>query len=368
LPRKLGIRDIQDIATGAAVLGTGGGGDPHIGMLMAIQAIEEYGPIELISPEELPDDALIVPSAMMGAPTVIVEKIPSGEESLVAFEALQSYLGREVYATIPIEAGGLNSMIPLALAARTGLPVVDADGMGRAFPELQMVTYHLGGLKATPMVLTDEKGNSLVLNTIDNFWTERLARSATVDMGGASLIAIYPMSGKECKEHGIAGIVTLAGQIGAAIREARGSHDSAIDRVLEITGGFRLFEGKIVDVSRRTEGGFARGEATLAGMGSDQGETLRISFQNENLVARTERGEVLACVPDLITVLDAETGKPVTTEALKYGYRVVVIGIPCSEKWRTPEGLEVVGPRYFGYDIDWVPVEELARDREGRSR
>ena len=155
--RYIGKDEIENIAIGAALLGTGGGGDPYIGKLMALQAVEEYGPIQLLSVDEVPDDALIVPSAMMGAPTVMVEKIPSGEEAIAAFEAIQEYLGKKVYATMPIEAGGVNSLLPLALAARLGLPVIDADGMGRAFPELQMVTFHLDDIPSTPMVLSDEK-------------------------------------------------------------------------------------------------------------------------------------------------------------------------------------------------------------------
>ena len=63
-------------------------------------------------------------------------------------------------------------------------------------------------------------------------------------------------------------------------------------------------------------------------------------------------------MPDLIVVMDAETGGPITTEELRYGFRVVVIGAPCVPAWRTAEGLALVGPRYFGYDIDFVPVEE----------
>src|SRR5699024_10159806 len=129
------------------------------------------GPVKLLSVDELKDDDLVVPSAMMGAPTVLVEKVPSGEESLAAFTALENYLDKKITATMPIEAGGVNSLIPIALAAQTGLPVVDADGMGRAFPELQMVTFYLDGINASPMVLADEKKNSLLLNAVDGMWT-----------------------------------------------------------------------------------------------------------------------------------------------------------------------------------------------------
>jgi DUF917 family protein len=365
--RLLDTEDVEDIAVGAAVLGTGGGGDPHIGKLMALQAIEECGPVRLIEADDVPDDAAVMPLAMMGAPTVLVEKVPNGAEFPAAFEALQSNLGLDVVATMPIEAGGVNSMIPLASAARLGIPVIDADGMGRAFPELQMVTFHLLGLRATPMVMTDEKGNLLLLKTVSNLWTEALARNATVVLGGSVMIAIYPMLGKDVKKGGIKGIVTLAQNIGKVIRESAKAKKDPVQALLEITRGCELFRGKVVDVARRTVGGFARGDATFEGTGTYKGKSLRLQFQNENLIA-VEDGETIASVPDLITVLDAETARPITTEGLRYGYRTVIIGMPCDSRWRTPKGLETVGPRYFGYDIDYVPLEERmkASGRGGR--
>ncbi len=358
MARELGIKEIEDIATGAAVLGTGGGGDPHVGKLMAIEAIQECGPVRLITLDEVPDDALIMPLAMMGAPTVMVEKIPNGSEFPAAYNALKSYLGKDVFATMPIEAGGVNSMIPLASAAMLGIPVVDADGMGRAFPELQMVTFHLNDVPATPMFMADEKGNGIILSTVNNNWTEAIARTTTVVMGGSTMIAIYPMSGTQAKTSGIAGIVTLCQRIGEVIRESRKMKVDSVSAVLDVTGGFELFRGKITDVERKTVGGFARGEATFAGTDNCRGKTMKIQFQNENLVAMCD-GKMWASSPDLITVLDAETAKPITTEGLRYGSRAVIIGIPCDPQWRTPKGIETVGPRYFGYDVDYIPVEVL---------
>ncbi len=69
-------------------------------------------------------------------------------------------------------------------------------------------------------------------------------------------------------------------------------------------------------------------------------------------------GEIVASTPDLIIVLDAETGEPITTENLRYGFRVVVLGLPCDARWRSEAGLKLVGPGYFGYDVPYVPVEE----------
>ncbi|WP_047983220.1 DUF917 domain-containing protein [Ornithinibacillus californiensis] len=356
--RLIGKQEIEDIAVGAALLGTGGGGDPYIGKLMALQAVEEFGPIKLITVDEVPDDALVVPSAMMGAPTVMVEKIPSGNEALVAFEALQNYLGKEIYATMPIEAGGVNSLLPLALAAKLGLPVVDADGMGRAFPELQMVTFYLDGVSATPMVLSDEKGNSSILNTVNSVWAERIARVATVEMGGSTQLSIYPMDGKTVKESSIHNTLLLEENIGKAIREAKQNNLNPITEVLKLTNGHSLFTGKVSDIDRKTETGFARGMATIEGMEGNQGETLYLYFQNEHLLAKTD-DKVLCITPDLIAVLDADTGLPITTEGLRYGARCVVVGLPADAKWRTEKGIETAGPRYFGYDLDYTPLEKL---------
>ena len=156
--------DLEALARGAAVLGTGGGGDPYVGRLLAAQALREHGPVELVPPADLPDDASVFPVAMMGAPTVMVEKTPSIERIGDTVAALAEHLGVTPTHIACIEAGGVNSTFPLVAAAQLGLPVVDGDGMGRAFPELQMVLPTLSGIAATPMSIADEKGNVGVLD------------------------------------------------------------------------------------------------------------------------------------------------------------------------------------------------------------
>jgi len=364
--RLIHPENLEDIALGAAVLGTGGGGDPYIGTLMGIDAIRKYGPVQLVNPDEISDDCLIVTSAMMGAPTVMVEKLPRGTESVDAFLALQTYLGRPINYTTSAEAGGLNSTTPFTVAARLGIPMVDADGMGRAFPELQMVTPTLYGIAATPLAIADEKGNAAIINTMDNRWTERLARTICIDMGTTAMIAAYIMTGRQLKESMVWGTLTRAERIGQTIRRARQQHQNPIDAVRQEVGGFELFRGKVADVQRRTETGFARGEAIFQGTDAWDGSQLTLRFQNEHLLAVRD-GDVVASVPDLITVLDAETADPVTTEGLRYGFRVVVLGIPCDPKWRSAEGLALAGPRYFNYDIEYVPVEQRVAETSARA-
>lgn len=355
--RLLTEQNIEDIALGAAVLGTGGGGDPYIGMLMAKQAIRDYGPVELYTLDELDDDDLIIPTAMMGAPTVMVEKMPNGDDIVNAFQAVGKYIGKPVRATMSIEAGGMNSVVPIYVAARLRIPMVDCDGMGRAFPELQMVTHTIHGIDATPMAMSDERGNTVLMETINNQWTERFARSVTVDMGAMAMIALYAATVQELKACAVLGTMSQAEEIGKTIRAARVQEEDPVTTVREHVGGYLIFKGKIGDVERRTEAGFAKGDAYLEGLDEYAGQQLQLSFQNEHLVAKIN-GEIKVSVPDLITVLDIDTGEPITTEAMRYGYRVAIIGIPCSHHWRTEAGLALVGPEYFGYNVAYVPVEE----------
>ncbi len=150
---KLDDSHIDDLVRGAALLGTGGGGDPHVGALLVRVAIREYGAVTVLDVDDLDDLDLVIPTAQMGAPTVGAEKLPAGTEAVAAFLKLETHLDRKARATMPIECGGLNSMIPLQVAARLGIPVVDGDGMGRAFPELQMETFSVYGVSGSPLAL-----------------------------------------------------------------------------------------------------------------------------------------------------------------------------------------------------------------------
>lgn len=352
--RTVHADDMEDIATGGAILGTGGGGDPYVGKLMAQQAIRAHGPVRIVDVQELADDALVVPVCMMGAPTVMTEKLPQGDELMNAFRALEAVLGRKIDAVLCGEAGGVNSTTPFVVAAASGLPLIDGDGMGRAYPELQMVTFTMHGVSATPMVLCDDKGNSLVLDTVSNAWTERLARAATVEMGGSALLAFYPMSGAVAKKAVVAGTLTLCAELGQALRQAKAEHRDPVEAIIAKLGAEVLFTGRVKDVDRRTEGGFARGTARFEGLEAWKGHTFRLDFQNEFLMAERD-GKIVCTTPDLITLLDADSGAPVTADSLRYGLRLVALALPCNPQWKTPEGIALVGPRYFGYDADYVP-------------
>ena len=347
--------NLESIAMGAGILGTGGGGNPYIGQLRARQAIRERGPVRVLDPEELPEDSQVICVGGIGAPTVGIEKVRD-LQSLYALKAIEEFTGKKATALISNEIGGSNSVEPLIPAAMTGLPVVDADGMGRAFPEFQMKTFFVYGVPWCPMAIADEKGNTVVIpETISPAWAERLARAITVQMGCVACYAIAPMTAEQVRRTAVLNTLSLARNLGDAVKEARLQSEDPLSAILSTCPGKILFSGKIADVDRRTTAGFARGRLSVEGLGDNNGERLTIEFQNENLIARRD-GQVVCTVPDLICVVDSETGEPVTTELLRYGLRVTVLGFPAPSLWTTPEGLAVAGPRVFGYETDYSPI------------
>ena len=371
----LSSQDVREYATGAAFLGTGGGGDPYVGSLLLKEAIAENGPISLSDIETVPHDALLISAAMIGAPTVMLEKIPGGQEAVHAVKTLEACLGQQAYAILPAEIGGMNALLPLVVAAELGLPVIDGDGMARAFPELQMVTFSIAGSPAAPLALADEFGNTVLIRANDDLASERLARSAVVALGGSAHMACYPMTGRQARQSVIRGTLSAALGLGRVIHRARATEGRAVQEVVDYVQGLDLyqgaqvlFEGKIANLERETTDGFAVGALDVEAIDPFNG-ALRVRFQNENLIALWN-GEVRAIVPDLICIVDYDTAEPITTERLRYGQRVSVIGIGAPAVLRTDKALGVVGPQCFGLSSPYVPVgaanrfESQAKERK----
>jgi uncharacterized protein len=356
--RTITSHDLERLAIGAGILGTGGGGNPYLGKVHAQLLLNEGATITIIHPSEIADDALVTSVGFMGAPVVSVERIKRGDEPLVAMRALERHIGKRFNYVIPGEIGGSNSMAPMVTGAQAGVAVIDGDGMGRAFPELQMDTFMIYGIAAAPGAIADPRGHVALFDGFeDALVLERYARSVTIGMGGSAGYAFPVMTGAEVKRTVIPGTISLAIAIGDAVLSARETHRRPVEAVLGVTGGERLFTGKIVDVERRLVGGFARGVLKLEGLRDDSGRQLIIDFQNENLIARTDDGAVLAVVPDLICLVDSDTAEPITTEVLRYGLRADVLGIPAPVELKTPEALAVVGPEAFGYpDVAFEPL------------
>lgn len=364
--RFIGVKEIKNIAVGAALLGAGGGGNAYVGTLMAISAVRKHGPIKLLDPDELADDAFCVCSSHIGAPAVSAEKFPNGNELITSFKKMQAVLGKHVDATFPIEIGGMNSMLPMVVAAKANIPLVDVDAMGRAFPEIQMSTFVLAGHPITPIVMADERGNTTLLDTIDAYWAEKLGRAITVKMGASAFMTSTPLTGLDLKRDGVKHSLSFCEQIGDLITNINkfASLAEGLKKLLTLTHGYQLLKAKVVDIQHTTKDGFNYGTVKLNGLDHDSGRVGTIDFQNENIIFKVD-DQIRTTAPDLISLVDSDTLVPITNEELSYGKRVYVLGLPCDAKWRTPEGIKLVGPRYFKYNVDYVPLEELISMKGG---
>lgn len=358
------VQDVQDMARGAVLLGTGGGGDPYVGELFVREQIRRGRLPRVVAPDALDDDAFVVSIAGIGAPTVIVEQLVSEKTLLRLLARAEAFYGRRIDALISAEIGGANSVFPLALSAISGVPVVDADGIGRAVPQLEMTTFSIYGVRATPCLLMDDAGNIVTVDAVSDRTAEDLCRSIVTAMGSMAFSAIYPMSGKQVRECAVLGTLSQALGIGQAIRIGRETDGDPFQRLLAYLNGHEgrtariLFDGKVTDVVHETRDGWHWGLVTLQNL-RDDGDLFTIEIRNEFIIAR-HNGEPATMVPDLISVLDRESAEPLTAEMLTYGQRVKVLGFAADPMLRRPESLEVLGPRMFGLDCDFVSIEDLA--------
>ncbi len=351
--RELTESDIESLAIGAAILGTGGGGSPYLAKLRCLRELQAGKRVNLISLEELDDNARVVPIGGIGAPAITIEKLEEGTEGLRALRAIEAHVQCKADALIAAEIGGGNSLTPIITAASAGIPVVDGDGMGRAFPEMQMTTFSIYGHRSTPAAIADDKGNVVVVDhAASERWYEKLARNAVITMGGTAIGAEAPMTGAYVKRAAVPGTVSLAIAIGDQVRKANREHVDAVPLICAGQRGKRLMDAKIVDLQRAVEAGFSVGRILFEGIDGDAGRQAEIKFQNEFLTF-SQQGTVVVCVPDLIVLLDIDTGHAVTTDTLRFGQRVCVVAFPCHPLLRTPRALEVVGPRAFGLDCDY---------------
>src|SRR6516165_9745670 len=270
--RELALDEIEALAVGAWILGTGGGGSPYLGLLNMRRLYAEGHRVSLMSPLDLADEDWVAVVSNMGAPLVGQERLADSRNIARAVEMQEGLLGTKFRAVMPLEIGGGNGIQPLMAAAHLGLPVVNADTMGRAYPEAQMTSVAVGELRPYPCVLYDPRGVEAVVTKVPSWqWMERVSRKICVEMGSVASTCKAPRTGREVKDWGIHFTMSKAIGIGLRVREAQRRHDDPIAAILDEGLGKLLFHGKVVDVARRTTEGYLRGRVTIEGLDNDRG-------------------------------------------------------------------------------------------------
>ena len=351
--RTIHAEDMEDIATGGAILGTGGGGDPYVGKLMAQQAIKQYGPVNLVDIDELPDDALVVPVCMMGAPTVMTEKAAAGRGADQRFPRARAVAWPEDRRGA-LRRGGWGQFHHAVRRCGHGRPA--AGRWRRHGPRLSRAAdgdlhhaWRFGDADGAVRRQGQFAGARDGQQCLDRAACPR-GDGGNGRLGAARLL--LDVRARVAKKAIVRGTLTLCSELGRTLREAKAGHVDPVNAIVDKLEADVIFHGRIKDIERRTVGGFARGTARFEGVEEWKGHSFRLDFQNEFLMAERD-GEILVTTPDLITVLDAESGLPVTADALRYGLRLKALAMPSNPQWLTPAGIDLVGPRYFGYDTDY---------------
>jgi len=352
----LSYQDLLDLVDGAAIFSAGGGGNPEMGYKLADSLISGGYDVNLIAPSEVPDNAKVVNFACVGATTTIDYDSSAAVKTL---KVLEKHQGFSAFATIPVELGGFNTLAAIDVAARCGIPVVDGDGAGRSVPEVHLKVYTLDAVPLTPMVVADTPGRNIVIvkETIDSRAAERIARVLATEWSHSAYTARRVLTGAQVKFSPIQLSLSKSMRIGKLLR--RGV--DPINAVLNETGGFKLFEGIVSSVERKTEVGFTLVDAELRGTGEYMGNLFTFKTKNEVLVAYRDK-KLVAIAPDIITPVHPETGRCITAEKIEKGDKLAVLGLPAPQKWRTRSGVELwkdVLQRSRIFE-EYVPVEQLA--------
>lgn len=372
--RTLSEQDLVDILVGSCIQSTRNC-DPEQSINNVKQALSDGKVFRLVSAENFPADGMVVAVQGLGgggAWEYVIERtnqqnLPTIEDprrSVV--ELLSEYIGKDFTALVRAEAAGATATA-LLLAADMGIPTLDACITGRAVPEVQQSIPWINGIASIPTAIVTRWGDQIIIkHAVDEYRVEDIGRAIAVASGGGATITMTPMSGAQLERGVIPGNLSEALLYGRTVREAREAGDDPIVALIEVANGYKLFQGIVTKSDERGDRGFNWVEAEFRGVDEYQGHTYKVYVKNENIIAWLDN-EIDAVSPDYIYNLNPETGEStigVGIGGYVVGNEVVMVGVPAPDQWRSDKGVELIGPRHFGFDFDYVPIEELQEARK----
>jgi uncharacterized protein len=372
--------DVNDLIRGLTLLGTGGGGRPDLGLEALLPHIEAGRAVPWVAPEAVPDDAWVCSVFGMGS-IAPADPLPPEQRAALGYpadwrvakpmvravEELAAYTGRTIAGIVPFELGASNTANPMDTALRLGLDVIDGDCAGRAIPELAQTTAAIAGIPFAPGAIADPWGNVLIVKEVASaLLAERIGKMVSIatklpDMKAPCAHAGFLMRGHDLKRVVVPGGISRSLAVGRSIREALARGQDPVAAAARALGGWVLFRGRVARKEWESRDGYMYGTTTIEGEAAQQRQTLRIWFKNENHVTWLD-GKPWVLSPDLVMVMDAKDGTPYTNTLLAEGARVGVVGAAADARTRTPAAFELLGPRHYGYDLDYTPIEQLMGD------
>lgn len=369
---KLNTRqDIEDFVRGCTFLGTGGGGSPEDGIRWLSTLLDQGKELGWVSADEIHDDVWTVCCYLMGTIAPKTEEIKRRMEwfgltkrviefmPAEAVNELIQYAKVELGAIVPLEIGGGATPSAVVAGALFGVPVVDGDySGGRAIPEVPQTTPIIYSQPMWPMASVDAYGNRAIIREAVSYeMAERMGKmlsAASFELVGN---AAFLLKGEAMKKTVVKGTLSKSLEIGQAIRKARESGADPVEAARKVVNGWILFKGKVTGKDWEDKEGYYWGTHTITGSGEFQGSEFKIWFKNENHITWLD-GKPYVTSPDIVVVVNLKTGEPKTNPSIEVGDEVAVIGIQAAEVFTTEKGLEILGPKHFGFDLKYKPITE----------
>lgn len=364
--------DVDALLIGFGIYGTGGGGDPEWGREILENDFNKGRVFNIIDPEDVEDDAFVCSGGIMGSVKALEsmsyeEVVASWEDNFLLMKAvreMEKLKGRKIDYIIPFEAGGLNSPVIMTLAARMGIPVINADAVGRSAPETQMTSFIGYDISLTPMPLVDNMGNTIIVMESDkSTYSDEIGRFVVTKGGGMGANAHYAMSGAQLKESCIPGAISNSIRIGKTILDARAKGQNPVEVFTTEEKGLKLFEGVVYEVEGEDKGGFYLTNLTIKGLAEFSEKKAKLVIKNEVMAVWVD-GKIKSIFPDLACMLYSDNGIGVMSADLKTGMKITIVGLPCHDRLRkcmeTEAGKKALGGVRYGYpELEYVPFEEL---------
>jgi DUF917 family protein len=357
------------------VLGAGtNSGQPRVALWRVLNAIVEgRRELRVISPKLLDKNRHVVfPVAFAGSAAIGGELIGSGAEFGAALANSQQLCDKQIAGkdTVLLAAcmAGASGLEALAAAAQTGLPILDADAMGRSLPQLRhAMSFHLAGSALSPISICGaaRNGTEFRPSAVKETSFEKIEQQVQTQLvqrhGGVAALCLPPLNADQVKDTGLCfGTISLAYNVGRAIVSARAAKQDPVRAAVAALGGKVLFAGSVAAVTPATGKRFAAGYITVKSENAAnalQEAAVRVYHISENItVQNAANNQYLATVPDAIAVLDADTGAGLSVDEYAFGQRVVVVVIPSHAAFRSGSLLHESSPRRLDKDLVVEPV------------
>jgi len=373
--RTLTKENLYDYVTGSLILGCGGGGSAESGLEMINEAFERGYKFNLVGINEVGEDNILCILAGVGGGVTqeikdkvapYTERFEQSQETRLAHlsksaEELSAFIGKEIFSYVAAETGAGNGVLPLYLNAREEKPSIDGDCCGRAKPEMGLSLTKVANIPVTPLAMISPFMETLILkNAVDDDRAEDITRSVAVASGGGVTVARCPATVKKFKQAIVPNQVSKCIQIGQVIREAKLANKSPEGDFVKVSKSLKLFEGRVKSFEMEGRGGFNWGNWNIDGTGGYRNNKMKIWFKNEYLIGWVDELPKIMC-PDLICVIENGSFEGLSNfveDKVHNGKLVSVYGVRAIDQWRSRRGIEIFGPRHFGFDINYKPFEE----------